>query len=58
MTVCTDNIGNASGISEFEMNKSASAREFVSNLINKIWQFDQIYVDHYRMHGLYIAHSF
>ena len=40
------------------MNESASAHEFVTTLLNNEWEFYQIYVDHYCMHGPYVAHSF
>ena len=56
--VCTDDIRSGDNLSEFEKNESASSRKFVQNLYDSSWQFDQIYVDHYRMFGPYIANSF
>ena len=38
VTMCTDI--NADDMSEFEMNESVSVRKFVTNIINKRWQFD------------------
>ena len=58
VTVCGDEIRNAGNLSEFEKNESASSHRFVRNLHDSGCKFDQIYVDHYRMHGPYIANSF
>ena len=56
--VCSDEIRNAFDLSSFEMNQSVSSRKFVNHLIDNEYQFDQIYVDHYRMAGAYVAKSF
>ena len=55
VTVCSDDIRNAGNLSEFKKNESASSRNFVPNLLDSGWEFDQIYVDHYRMFAPYVA---
>ena len=58
VTVCRDDIRHADNLSDFEKNESASSRKCVPNLVNYGWKFDQMYVDHYRMFGPYVAQSF
>ena len=49
VTLCEDNFRNGSNNSCTELNHNVNSRDFVTKMINMGWQFDDIYIDYFRM---------